>query len=145
MRKISTGYRSMMLKAVCISLALILGGSLFATGLMASGGCGMKCCCQVGPPTNMQPSAEKQLRSQMGCCSGAAARSCDLQSAQPFELPDVISASGGRFHSDGFGPAVSLVKIFDGRLASGGGSIFLRSEQKFRSPPLYLQKLSLLI
>lgn len=145
MRKISTGYRSMMLKAVCISLTFILGGSLFATGLMASGGCGMKCCCQVGPPMDMQPSAEKQLRSQMGCCSGVAAKPCDLQSAQPFELPDVVAASGGRFNSDGFGPAVGLVKTFDGRPAAGGDFIFLRAEQIFRSPPLYLQKLSLLI
>jgi hypothetical protein len=145
MKKIFTGYRLMMLKAVCISLAFSLGGSLVATGLMASGGCGMKCCCQVGPPMDMQPAAEKQMRSQMGCCSGAAARPCDLQSARPFELPAAVSVSSGRFHPHAFGLAVIPIETFGGRLISCGDSIFLRSEQKFRSPPLYLQKLSLLI
>jgi hypothetical protein len=145
MRKISTGYRSLISKAVCVSLALILGGSLFATGLTASGGCGMKCCCQAGAPMDLQHSAEKLVRSQMGCCSGVAARPCDLQSAQPFELPIIVSAAGHRFQPDAFGPAMIPVESFGGRLNSGGDSIFLRSEQTFRSPPLYLQKLSLLI
>jgi len=145
MRNISTGYRSTMSKAVCVSLALILGGSLFATGLAASGGCGMKCCCQVGAPMDKQHSAEKQVRSQMGCCSGVAARPCDLQSQQHVELPVIVSATSGRFQPDAFGPAMVPGKTFDGRLISGGDYIFLHSEQTFRSPPLYLQKLSLLI
>jgi len=145
MKKIFTGYRSMMMKAVCISLALILGGSVFATVLLASGGCRVKCCCQAGPPMNIQLAVEKQIRSQMGCCSGFAARPCDLKSIRHFELPVIASSCSGRFHPGAFGPALTPVETFDSRLNSGGDSIFLCSEQKFRSPPLYLQKVSLLI
>ena len=105
----------------------------------------MSCCCQMKPLMDMQPTAEKQLRSPIGCCSGVAQKPCDMQSTPFSELPDVVSAYSGEFYPDAFCLTVVLVKTFGGRINSGDDSIFLTSDPKFRSPPLYLQKLSFLI
>ena len=144
MNKTAIGPRSILLKAVCAVLALILGGSLFAAGVMGSDGCGMKCCCQTGP-THMQPSAERQMRSPMGCCSGVPLRPCDIQSAQPHQLPEItLAACCGGLPCAG-GPTGILTDSNDNRRNLGGNSISQVLDPKFNSPPLYLQKLSFLI
>ncbi|CAB1059343.1 hypothetical protein D1BOALGB6SA_4105 [Olavius sp. associated proteobacterium Delta 1] len=144
MNKTSTGTRSIMLKAVCTAMALILGGSLFAAGVMGSDGCGMKCCCQTGP-THMQASAEKQMRAPMGCCSGVPLSPCDLQSAKPFELPEIILSSCCNDLSYPGGASVILTETSDKSHNSGGKFIVQVLDPKFNSPPLYLQNLSFLI
>jgi hypothetical protein len=144
MNKNSVGPRSILLKAVCTVLALILGGSLFAAGVMGSDGCGMKCCCQTSP-THMQPSAEQQMRSQMDCCSGNPLSPCDIQSAQPFELPEIIPASCCRDLFSANGPTIISTETNDKMLNPGGNFISQILDPKFNSPPLYLQKLSFLI
>ncbi|MBT8372117.1 MAG: hypothetical protein KJO34_14220, partial [Deltaproteobacteria bacterium] len=110
MNKIPSGKRSIMLKAVCTAMVLILGGSLFAAGVMGSNGCGIKCCCQTGT-THMQSSVEKQMRSPMGCCSGVPLSPCDLQSAKPFELPEIVLASSRDDLSSVGGPSVILTDV----------------------------------
>jgi hypothetical protein len=144
MNKISAGTRSIMLKAVCTTLVLIFGGSLFAAGVMGSDGCGMKCCCQTGP-THMQPSAEKQMRSQMGCCSGVPFNPCDIQSAKLSELPEIIlvSCCGDGPYADR--PTVILSDDNDNKQNFGANFISQVLDPQFNSPPLYLQKLSFLI
>ncbi len=144
MNKISHSTRSIMLKAVCTAMVLILGGSLFAAGVMGSEGCGMKCCCQTGP-THMQPSAQKQMRAPMGCCSGVPLSPCDLQSAKPFELPEIILAScgDGLFYTGG--ASVILTDASDKSQNPGAKFIVQALDPKFNSPPLYLQNLSFLI
>ncbi|UCD79220.1 MAG: hypothetical protein JSW26_28110 [Desulfobacterales bacterium] len=132
------------MKAICIALVLITGGSLFATGIMASGGCGMKCCCQTGP-MGMQPNTERQIRSLMGCCKGVALNPCELQSALPYEPPDVIAASCCGPLQVTFGPAVILSDSFSESRNCGGNFIFQMADQKFKVPPLYLQNRSYLI
>jgi len=144
MNKISTGIRPILLKAVCTALALILGGSLFAAGAMGSGGCGMKCCCQTGP-TPMQPAAEKQMRSPMGCCSVVPLRPCDIQSAIPIELPEVILASSCDDLSKDGGPTVILADANDRRQNSDANFISQVLDPHFNSPPIFLQNLSFLI
>jgi hypothetical protein len=144
MNKNRTGTRSIMLKAVCTAMVIILGGSLSAAGVMASNGCAMKCCCQTGP-AHMQPSTEKQMRSSMGCCSGVEFSPCDIQSAKPFELPEVITASCCVYHFHTGGISVSLIDTRD-KSQNAGAKFFIQvQELKFKSPPIYLQKLSLLI
>jgi len=144
MNKNSVGPRSILLKAVCTFLALILGGSLFAAGVMGSDGCGMKCCCQTSP-THLQPSAEQQMRSTMDCCSGSPLSPCDIQSAQPFELPEIILASCCENLFSANGLTIILIDSHDNRLNSGANFISQILDPKFNSPPLYLQKLSFLI
>jgi len=144
MIKISLGTRSFMLKAVCTALVLILGGSLFAAGVMGSDGCGMKCCCQTGP-TLLQSSAEKQMRSPMGCCSGVPLSPCDLQSAKPLELPKIIIASCSQNLVNADGPTVILTDANDNQQNLGLNYISQFLDPQFNSPPLYLQKLSFLI
>lgn len=144
MNKISTSTRSIMLKVVCTAMVLILGGSLFAAGVMGSDGCGMKCCCQIGP-THMPPSAEKQMRSPMGCCSGVPLSPCDLQSANPFELPDITLASCCIDLPNAGGSTGILAVSNDNRQNLSGNFISQVLDPKFNAPPLYLQNLSFLI
>jgi hypothetical protein len=133
-----------MLKAVCTALVLILGGSLFAAGVMGSEGCGMKCCCQTGP-THIQPSAEKQMRAPMGCCSGVPLSPCDLQSAKPFELPEVILALCCDNLSYTGGASAILTDASDKSQNPDTKFIVQVLDPKFNSPPIYLQNLSFLI
>ena len=144
MIKIPLDIRSIMLKAVCTALVLILGGSLFADGVMGSEGCGMKCCCQTGP-AQMQSSAEKQMRSQVGCCSGVPLNPCDIQSAKPFELPEIILAACCDELSKTCGSAAILSDATDRGQNTGVNSISQIRDPKFNSPPIYLQNLSFLI
>lgn len=144
MNKIPTGKRSIMLKAVCTAMVLILGGSLFAAGVMGSDGCGMKCCCQSGP-THMQPSAETQMRAPMGCCSGVPLSPCDLQSAKPFELPEIVLASSRADLSSVGGPSVILTDVIHKSQNTGAKFNVQALDPKFHSPPKYLQNLSFLI
>ena len=144
MNKTCTGTRSIILKAVCTAMVLILGGSLFAAGVMGADGCGMKCCCQTGP-THVQPSAEKQMRAPMGCCSEVPRSPCELQSAKPFELPEIILASCYDELSKAGGSAVILPDAI-GRMPETGLNYFSQVlDLKFNSPPIYLQNLSFLI
>ena len=144
MNKTPIGNRSIMLKAVCTVMVLILGGSLFAAGAMGSDGCGLKCCCQTGP-THLPPSAEQQMRAPMGCCSGVAQSPCDLQSAKPFELPEIILAASRDDLSSVGGPSVNLADVIYNRQNSVAKFISLVLDPKFNSPPLFLQNASFLI
>ncbi|NNL76819.1 MAG: hypothetical protein HKO68_10835 [Desulfobacterales bacterium] len=144
MNKVSANTRSIMLRAVCTALALVLGGSLFAAGALGLDGCGMKCCCQTSPVT-MLPAAESQIRSPMGCCSGVPLSPCDLQPAQPFELPEIILAAGYVHLPIGGGTTAILADSYNDWLNRGGVFISQVLSPKFNSPPLYLQKLSFLI
>jgi hypothetical protein len=144
MNKISTGIRSILLKAVCTAVVLILGGSLFAAGVMGSGDCGMKCCCQTGP-THIQPSAEEQMRAPLGCCSGVPLSPCDLQSTKPFELPDITLASCCIELPNAGGPTGILTDANDNGQHLSGNFIFQVLDPEFNSSPLYLQNLSFLI
>ena len=144
MNKISTDRRSILLKAVCTALVLILGGSLFAAGVMGSGGCGMNCCCQTGP-THMQPAADKQMRSALDCCSGVPISPCNLQSTKPFELPDITLAACCIDLPIVYGPTGILTDANVNGQNLSGNFISQRLDPKFISPALYLQNSSLLI
>jgi len=144
MNKIPTGTRLIMLKAVCTVMVIILGGSLFAAGAIGSDGCGMKCCCQTGS-THMQSSADKQMRSTTGCCTGVPLNPCDLQSTKPFELPEIVLTVCCDEFSNAGGTAPALTDA-NGRRQSTGADFFSQVlDPNFNSPPLYLQNLTFLI
>jgi hypothetical protein len=122
----------------------MIGGSMLASGLMATDDCGMRCCCQSASP-NMQSNAPQQMRSSMNCCSGAPLKACDLQSSRPYELPQVIPASCRGMHQTGIGLAVAInVCAADGH-DSGANDIFQLADRTFKSPPLYLTHHSYII
>jgi len=143
MNKISNSTRSITLKAVCTALVFVLGASLFAAGAMGFDGCGIKCCCQSGAAVHV--SAEQQMRSPMGCCSGVPLNPCDLQSAGPFELPEIIPAAccGELLHADG--PTAVLAGFTDDGQNGGANFISQVRDPEYSSLPLFLQKRSLLI
>ena len=138
MYKNRTGSGSIMLKAVCLALAFVTGGTFFAAGVMASGGCGMKCCCQIGP-SGMHHGTESQMRSLMGCCSRISLNPCGLQSTPRHKFPEMIPASCCGLRHVSIGPALVLSDSYNGIRHAGGYLIFQFADQKFNPPPLYLQ------
>jgi len=144
MFKTSSGPKSIVLKVVVTALVLTLGGSLFAAGAISADACGMRCCC-LTDPTHNQPAAKKQVRSVMGCCSEAPARPCDLQTAKPFEFPEMIPTPGNEDLHGADGLTVILSDA-DENFQNYGGSFFSQAlNSKFSSSPLYLQNLTFLI
>ena len=144
MNKFSIGNGSLLMKSVCLAIVLMLAGSLLASGVMGFDNCGMQCCCQSGI-SHMQPSVAKKVQSPMGCCSGAAQPSCDIQSAKPFELPEIILASPIYELPRADGPADILA--FENGFEQNSGHITAIQDLHplYKSPPLYLQKLSFII
>ena len=144
MNRNRTGSTSFDIKVMCLALAFMIGGSMLATGLMAAADCGMQCCCQIAPP-RMHHSAQKQMRSSMYCCSSIPLKACDLQSARPYELPQVIPASCCGLHHIAFGPAVVINEDVSNGHNSGENYIFQLADPTFNSPPLYLKNHSYII
>ena len=138
------GSESILLKAMCLVLTLIIGSSLFAAGAIGAASCGMTCCCQTGPD-HMQTSGAKQMRSSMGCCSGLSFSPCDMPSAMPFGLPKITLTSSFRDLPNIAGSAINLVDFSGNRQISGGYFVAQVLAPRFKSPPLYLTKLSFLI
>ena len=140
----STGARILILKSFCIALILVFGTAIFTAGSFAGQSCGSICCCQ-SIPISMAHDAGEQIRAPMGCCSGTPVNPCDIESARKQELQEfTLCSTGFHFFQPG-GPAV----IFD--LSGSDGRNFSAIvisqpvELQIISPPIYLQKLSLLI
>lgn len=141
MHKIFIEIRGVMLKAVCIFVALFLCGNLFANRITAYGDCSRDCCCQ----SSMQYYSEKPVQSPVGCCSKASQKPCDMQSTEPFSSPEVVSVCNSVFHLDVFDLTTARVSI-DGDPINSGDNLFFHSiSQKARSPLLFIQNQSFLI
>ena len=143
MNKAATGNR-LLIKAICIALALAFGGSFIATGVMANSGCGMKCCC-LSKPMTRQHTTREQIRSSMDCCAGSSKMPCDLVSATEFRLPEITLASSAGHLPTVTGSTGSISEDLIDRYGSRGHAFDQTAREKFRSPPLYLQNLSFLI
>ncbi len=143
MNKVASGNR-LLIKAICLALALTFGASLIATGVMANSGCGMKCCCLSQPMTQHQTTQE-QIRSSMSCCSGSSQMPCGLVSAAELRLPEITLASSAGHISTAAGATGSFSDDLSDRYGFRGHSFDQFARKKFRSPPLYLQNLSFLI
>jgi len=143
MNKGASGNR-LLIKAICLALALTVGASLIATGLMANSGCGMKCCC-LSQPMIQHPTTQEQIRSSMDCCSGSSQMPCDLVSATELRLPEITLASSSVHKSTAAGATGTFSDDLIDRHVLRGHAFDQFAWKKFRSPPLYLQNLSFLI
>ena len=144
MNKNVSGANLLFLKAICISMSLVFGASLFATGVFANDNCNVKCCCQSNP-MDQHHSPGSQIRSSMGCCTGAPLIPCDLESGQSFDLPDVILGSIGSDGTNFIVPTGSLSGVLNNRYDFSGHHYYRYLREKIHSPPLYLQNLIFLI
>ena len=143
MNKDSSGNR-LVIKAICIALTLTFGASLIATGVMANAGCGQKCCC-LSKPMVGHHAMQEQLRSAMGCCAGSTQMPCDLVPANELQLLEITLASSAGQLPTGAGPTGHISAGLIDRQLFKGYTFDRFARAKFRSPPLYLQNLSLLI
>ena len=92
MIKLTISIRLTMRQAVCLALILVLNASLFTAGAIGSVGCDMECCRQTGP-SSMLSSAKSHMQAPMGRCTGFPLRPCDIQSAKPLKLQEIILVS----------------------------------------------------
>ena len=131
--------RETAIKIAFISLFLLLGGSLPASGSMASEGC------------EMNSSRDMHLFSKISnmctaCCDlGSSQCLCHTQGSQPVEMPKVVLVSGGGVHSDNTILTVAPLRIFDGMPYPEGGPNFPFSEKVALLPPLFLWNQSFII
>jgi hypothetical protein len=143
MDKVGSGNR-LLIKAICIALTITFGASFIATGVMANSGCGMKCCC-LSKPMTQHHVLQEQIRSSMGCCAGSSQMPCDLESATEILLPEMTLASAAGHLPIAAGSSGNFSDgLFDGHDLRGQ-AFDQFAQEKFRSPPLYLQNLSFLI
>jgi hypothetical protein len=131
-------------KAICMVLALTFGASFIATGVMASAGCGMACCCLSEPMTQHRTTRE-QIRASMGCCSGSSQMPCDLVSATEFRLPEMTLTPSAGHLPTAAGSTGGFSDDLADRCGFRGQAFDQFARKTFRSPPLYLQHLSFLI
>jgi hypothetical protein len=139
MKMNSYSRREIAIKIAFISLVLLLSGSLFASGSMASEDCGMN------SPQDMQSSGEISNLSTTCCGLGDAECLCHAQSSQPIEMPVVVLVSSGGLHSDSYSLTVALIKVFDGMFYPEEGPYFPSSKKAAAPPPLFLLNQSFII
>jgi hypothetical protein len=144
MIKNATIIRRILFRLMCITVVLILGGSLFTAGAMSSGDCRMKCCCKANSMA-VQLSAEESMRSMHGCCSGNEARPCDIRKDVPGKLAAITLTSCHPNLSGGAVNVASLTDTTDRQNKSDGQIHSQELEPNYSSPLLYLQQLSFLI
>jgi hypothetical protein len=132
-------------KALHIFISVLLCVSLFATGLMAAPDCGARCCCSAASQMSTHHAMPMKIQSSKGCCSGNAPMPCDIQNAQPHELPDALLAASPNINV----PAMDLLVDHDAVEPDASASVTASFSdniyQHFRSPPLYLTNLAILI
>lgn len=134
----------LLIKTICLALALTFGASLTAAGVMADSGCGMKCCC-LSQPMTRHHSPQEHIRSSGGCCNQTPLLPCDLASGNRLELHGINLA----YTNCSLTHAASAAAILSDEFIDLYGFRVLKfdplTREKFRSPPLYLQNLSFLI
>jgi len=143
MNKVGSGNR-LLIKAICIALALTFGASLIATGVMANSGCGMKCCC-LSQPMPRHHSTQEQIRSSVGCCDQNPIAPCDIASGNKRKLNVINLACTNCSLTDATAAAINPSDEFIDLYEFRGPAFDQFAREKFRSPPLYLQNLSFLI
>ena len=144
MKKIVIGNKNHLMKSMGIVLTLIFIVSLYAGGVFADTGCRAKCCCQIRLD-GMHHAADKSLNSFGDCRSNVPRIPCDLQSKKPVKLPDYTVVSSGGGFQNYVGPMETFSdSSFNDNVLKPNCSV-QTVWVKSQPPPLYLQKLSLII
>jgi len=129
-------------KILRIIISVLLCISLLATGLMAAPDCGASCCCNTSTP--VQHAMSMKIQSPQGCCGGNGPMPCDIQNAQPHELPDGLLANSCNLNPPAMGSFVGLGAVVSNAGNDAGVCHPFSINHNFRSPPLYLENLAIL-
>ena len=139
MKTNASGRQEMVMKIAFIALVLLLSGSMFSSGVMASEGCGMN------SPQEMQFSGESSSGCMACCGLGKPHCLCQARSSQPVEMPVVFLVSSASFHLYPCSLTRAPVQVLDGLLYRAGGINISFSKKAAVSPPLFLANLSIII
>ena len=132
-----------MQKSIYAALIVLLGTSLIVGGVFADPGCATSCCCKT-TEKGMRHTPEKQLRSEMDCCSEITINPCDLASGQTFELQEHTLAATNSNPSNLTVLAGVLTNTSIDKKSFSTQHRYLSIREKSQDPPLYLQKRSFL-
>jgi len=133
-------------KVICLTLTLLVGGSLLTTGLSTIDRCGAeRCCCIMIQPMEMHIGEAKQIQPPTGCCSGEGPPPCELQSKTPFGIPDAAITSGGNPPPQFLTPGGSASNPAGHTTDTGPHFERLAKVQHSQFPPLFLCNQSFLI
>ena len=135
----SNSRRETAIKIAFISLFLLLGGSLSASGSMASEGC------EMNSSQDMHMFSEISNMCTACCDLGSSQCLCHTQGSLPVEMPKVVLVSGGGIHSDNTILTVAPARTFDGMPYPEGGPNFPFSKKVALLPPLFLWNQSFII
>ena len=130
-------------KALRIFISALLCVSLFATGLMAAPDCGA-CCCWVASQVQAQHPMPAKIQSPKGCCAGSGPMPCDIQNAQPHELPEVLFTSSTNLNPPNMGSPGCQDNNDTTASAGACANYSDLINHHFRSPPIYLANLAIL-
>ena len=131
-------------KTLRICVSALLCASLFATGLMAAPDCGTRCCCSANTQMPTQHAMPMKIQSPQGCCGANGPMPCDIQSAQPYELPDALFANSYNLNPPAMGSFGGLGAVVSNAGDDAGACHPFSINHNFRSPPLYLANLAIL-
>jgi hypothetical protein len=134
------------LKAFCISLALVFSISLFVTGVMAFSvpECKDAFCMKSSMPVAMHGMEEKSPSASHGCCSGNQSAPCDFEKAQNSDIPDIAALT---VRPDNYKTSCSLsaaINYFSNNPGPQNANIIFRTRATARSSPIYLTNKSFL-
>jgi len=131
-------------KPICIGVAILLCFSLFAGSLMAAPDCDARCCCSAMSQVGARHAMPMKIQSSQSCCGGNAPMPCDIQNAQPHELPDALFTSSHNLNLPTMASLVGQNAVAPATDQSTCARHADSINHHFRSPPLYLSNLTIL-
>ena len=134
------------LKAFCISLALVFSLSLFVTGVKASSmqECKDDFCMKSSMSVSRHGMEEKSPSESNGCCSGDQSAPCDFEKGQNSDVPDIAALT---VRPDNYKTSYSLstaINYFSNNPNPQNANIIFRTRATARSSPIYLTNNSFL-
>jgi hypothetical protein len=143
MKWIGTSTTSRRHKAICAAMLMLFLSGIYAQGILADRGCGPICCC-VASAATMHHAADEETPPPDGCCDKIPTMPCNLKAGSPPPILVYVLTDASANGSVIVGPA-GLSNLYHVHCADGVPTYSLDVPEKSQSPPLYLQKSSLLI
>jgi len=134
------------LKALCISIALVFSLSLFVTGVKAFSvqECKDDFCMKSSMSVSRHGMEEKSPSASHGCCSGDQSAPCDFEKGQNSDVPDIAALT---VRPDNYKTSFSLsaaINYFSNNPNPKNTNIIFRTRATARSSPIYLTNNSFL-
>ncbi len=138
--------KTIVLKAFCISLALVFSLGVFAIGVKAFSvpECKDGSCMKSSMSVTRHQMEVKSIPASHGCCSGDQSAPCDFEKGQNSDVPDIAALT---VRPDNYKTSCSLsaaINYFSSNPSPKNANIIFRTRATARSSPIYLTNESFL-